>query len=142
MQIKRSAQSGFSLIELLVAITILAIGLLGLADLQITAVKANSQSQTMVTAASIAQGILEEVAAMDSADPLFNAAVDDGVWDTSPVSVQGGGSYNITYDVVTNYQGVTNLCQIIITVESTTTLHDLTGNKKRKVVVSTIKRGT
>jgi type IV pilus assembly protein PilV len=45
MKREKSGQAGFSLIELLVAIVILAVGLLGLAELQVTAIRANSHSQ-------------------------------------------------------------------------------------------------
>jgi type IV pilus modification protein PilV len=142
MHTKLSAQSGFSMVELLVAVLVLAIGLLGLAELQITAIKVNSQSETMLAAAAIAQGIVEEIAAMDSSDPMFNSSVNDAVWDDSPVTVEGGGTYDITYDVATTYQGVTNLCLVTVTVESTSILQNLTGNKTRKVVVSTVKLAT
>lgn len=142
MNTKLSAQSGFSLVELLVAVMILAIGLLGLAKLQVTAIKVNSQSETIMAASTIAQGIIEEIAAMDSSDAMFNSTVTDAVWDDSPITVEGGGTYNITYDVTTTYQGVTNLCMITVTVASTTALQNVAGKKVRTVEVSTIKLAT
>jgi type IV pilus assembly protein PilV len=137
-----SSQSGFSLVELLVAMVILAVGLLGLAELQVTAIKVNSQSETIVAATSIAQGIIEEISAIDSGDAMFNSTVSDVVWDTSPITVEGGGTYNITYDVDTNHAGVTNLCLITVTVESTGALQHVTGRQIRRVVVSTLRRAT
>lgn len=49
---KRSGQSGFTLIEILVAVVILSIGLLGLAGLQVNALR-NDQSAFMRTQATI-----------------------------------------------------------------------------------------
>ncbi len=142
MNTKLSAQSGFSLVELLVAVMILAIGLLGLAKLQVTAIKVNSQSESMMAASTIAQGIIEEIAALDSSDVMFNSTVTDAVWDASPITVEGGGTYDITYNVETGYKGVTNLCMVTVTVKSTTALANVGGNKIRTVVVSTIKVAT
>lgn len=142
MEIERSAQAGFSLVELLVAMVILAVGLLGLAELQVTAVKVNSQSETMLAAATIAQGVIEEIVAMDSDDPIFNANIAGATWTSSPVTVVGGGTYAITYDMTTTYQGVTNLCLITVTVESTTDLMHVGGHRKQRAVVATIKLAT
>ena len=44
MLASENSQSGFSLVELLVAIVVLAICMLGLAQLQITAMRTNSKS--------------------------------------------------------------------------------------------------
>ena len=150
---QRSAQSGFSLVELLIAILILAIGLLGLAELQITATKANSQSETLLAASAIAQQVIEEIAVMDAGDAMFDDAdhvgatddleVNNAPWPgapASPVTVLGGGAYNINYDVVTNFQGVTDLCQVVVRVTSTTSLMNVGANRVRSVTATTIKR--
>lgn len=152
MHEQKSAQSGFSLVELLVAILILAVGLLGLAELQITATRANSQSGAMLAASSFAQMVVEEIATMSSQHPMFADAdndsapndleVSNATWPGSPVTVAGGGTYNITYDVITNFQGVTDLCQIIVRVISTQDLMSVGGNRQRSVTATTIKRST
>jgi len=142
MKREKSGQAGFSLIELLVAVVILAVGLLGLAELQVTAIRANSQSETMLAAATIAQGVIEEIAAMSSDDVIFNADVNGATWTGSPITVEGGGTYDITYDVQTTYQGVTNLCLITVRVVSTGNLMQVGGNRERRAVVTTIKLAT
>ncbi|MDX9708472.1 MAG: type IV pilus modification protein PilV [Trichloromonas sp.] len=145
MKRENSGQAGFSLIELLVAIVILAIGLLGLAELQVTAIRANSQSETMLAAATIAQGVIEEIAAMSRNDPMFSDNTAGEKWERSdspyftPVTVEGGGSYDITYDVETNYEGVENLSFITVRVVSTGNLMQVGGNRARRAVVTTIK---
>lgn len=141
MHEQKSAQSGFSMIELLVAVMILAVGLLGLAELQITATKANAQSDTILAASSLAQQVIEEIAALDSDDALFDAD-SSGVWPGSPVTVEGAGTYGITYTVDWEYMNVTNLCQIRVVVESDKAVMNVTGNKKRRVEATTLKRAT
>lgn len=145
MKREESGQAGFSLIELLVAVVILAVGLLGLAELQVTAIRANSQSETMLAAATIAQGVIEEIASMSRNDPMFSTNAIGEDWERSdspyftPVTVEGGGTYDITYDVVTNYEGVENLSFITVRVVSTGNLMQVGGNRQRRAVVSTIK---
>nr|WP_274522802.1 type IV pilus modification protein PilV [Ectothiorhodospira haloalkaliphila] len=55
----RSAHSGFTLIEVLVAVVVLSIGLIGLASLQGTALKANHSAYMRAQATLIAQEMLD-----------------------------------------------------------------------------------
>lgn len=146
MHEQKSAQSGFSLVELLVAITILSVGLLGLAELQITATKANSQSDSITVANGLAQKVVEEIAAMDADETIFGA--DAGIpagevsqtWTGSPYTIAGAGVYNVTYDVETNLDMVTGLSQITIHVSSAGNVANVTGNRMRSLDVTTFKR--
>jgi type IV pilus assembly protein PilV len=52
---------GFSLIELMIAITILAIGLLGLAGLQATAIHGNLHGNVISQATALAQDAIEQI---------------------------------------------------------------------------------
>lgn len=142
MQKKQSAQAGFSLVELLVAVVILAVGLLGLAELQITATKANAQSDSILAASSLAQQVIEEIAAMDADDPLFDTGVTGAAWDPASVNVDGAGTYDIQYSVALNYQGVTNLCRVTVQVASQQAVMNVLGNRQRVVTATTIKRST
>ena len=56
---KRPRQEGFSLIEVLVALVILAVGLLGLAMFQTTAIKGNAIASKWTVATELAQDRLE-----------------------------------------------------------------------------------
>jgi prepilin-type N-terminal cleavage/methylation domain-containing protein len=137
MPASKKSQSGFTLVELLVAVMILAVGLLGLAQLQVSAIKANSQSATTTAATAIAQRYIERITAMDPADAMFNA---DGTGTFPPVTVEGGGIYNVTWTVETPYESVTNLCKVTIFVESTTDVMGVLGNNKRTATMRTLKR--
>ena len=61
MPVFKNSQSGFSMVEMLVAIVVLAVGLLGLAGLQLTAIKTNAHSHGLMAASSVAQLFLEDV---------------------------------------------------------------------------------
>ena len=56
-----SSQQGFSLIEILVAVLVIAIGLLGVAGMQLIGLKGNQQSFSKNQAAHHAQAILEKM---------------------------------------------------------------------------------
>jgi type IV pilus assembly protein PilV len=134
------------MIELLVAVVILAVGLLGLAQLQVTAIKANSQSATATAAAALAQKIIEEIAAMEADDAMFDAptASPDPTWPGSPYTVAGAGTYDVTYKVETVVpsvgETVTNLYKVSVSVRSSTALGHVLGNRIRLAQASTVKR--
>ncbi|RLB04963.1 MAG: hypothetical protein DRG83_03640 [Deltaproteobacteria bacterium] len=70
---KISNRNGFTLLEVMIAFVILAIGLLGLAALQIVAVKGNAFSSEMTFASMLAQQKLEELKNIDF-DNLTNGS--------------------------------------------------------------------
>ena len=55
------SRSGFTLVEVLVALTIFAIALLGLVSLLTTTIQANAQARRMTAATNLAQDRLEEI---------------------------------------------------------------------------------
>lgn len=62
---KLRSDKGFSLIEMLIAITIFAVGLLAMAQLQTHAIVYNAQAQRHTVATIHAQNIIDELRAMD-----------------------------------------------------------------------------
>lgn len=66
-----SRQQGFTLIEVLVAVVVLAIGLLGLAGLQATAVRSNSSAYMRSQATVLAYDITERMRANRQAAPIY-----------------------------------------------------------------------
>nr|HDO80263.1 prepilin-type N-terminal cleavage/methylation domain-containing protein [Candidatus Bathyarchaeota archaeon] len=70
---------GFSLLEVMIAFVILAIGLLGLAALQVTAIRGNAFSSGMTFATMLAQQKLEELKGLPFTDQkLSPTAAYDG----------------------------------------------------------------
>ena len=141
MVTSKKMQAGFTLIELLVAVVILAIGLLGLVQLQVTAIKTNSQSMTATASKALAQRAVEEFAALPADDPIF-ADGQAGTW-AANVETKGGGTYDVEYSVEQVTAGGNNVSQLFkvtITVTSTTALAGVSGNKERSVTITTLKR--
>jgi prepilin-type N-terminal cleavage/methylation domain-containing protein len=62
-------QSGFTLIEILVAMTVTMIGLAGLMSLYVTTVQGNSRATRAVIASTIAQQTMEELRSLPVAPP-------------------------------------------------------------------------
>jgi type IV pilus assembly protein PilV len=115
---KISNSQGFTLLELLVAMTIFAIGLLSVASMQITALRENANSQGRTVAVSIAAGVLEEIQNWAPNDPRLQNVV--GMDWTFPggdtLQLAGGGTFRATYDVARNYNGVMNIIRIQVNV--------------------------
>jgi type IV pilus assembly protein PilV len=94
-----SEKSGFSLIEVLIALIFLSVGLLAIASLQITSVRGNFFSHNLMQATYVAQDRLEYLKSLPFDDPLLNTG--DHSDDTATVS----GSdvvFNRTYRVAVN----------------------------------------
>ena len=75
-------QSGFTLIEVLVGITILSIGLLGVAKMQISAIRGNYMSSTTSVALNLAQEKMEELSVLSYND----SELDDSNTSNNPAS--------------------------------------------------------
>jgi type IV pilus assembly protein PilV len=140
MRQPKKSQAGFSMVEMLIAVVILAIGLLGLAELQVTAIKANSHSEVIVAAGAIAQREIEKIVAMSESDPFFTA---DSVFTEiagSPVNVSGAGDFRVYRSVDANHLGVPNISMVTVRVQSAGEVLTVFGNRQRTVEVSTLKR--
>lgn len=89
---KLKKESGFTLLEVLVAITIFAVGLLAVAALHTSAIKMNSTSNKLTNLSTLAMDQIEKLSALPYADPALNAGTDKPA--ASPTS-----NYSISYDV-------------------------------------------
>jgi prepilin-type N-terminal cleavage/methylation domain-containing protein len=97
-EVKRSAQDGFTLIEVMVAMMILTVGLLSLAQMMVLATNSNSLSGRMTSASALAKEQMERLKAtpfhIDPTTLTRNPALQDG----GNIDVPGGGGYSQHYD--------------------------------------------
>lgn len=68
-------QKGLTLVEVLVAVTILTIGLLGVALMQVMSITGNTFSKEMEVATGLSQDMMERLKGMDYNDPALRGGV-------------------------------------------------------------------
>ena len=90
-------RKGFTLIEVLVGLIILAVGLLAIAGMLVTSVKGNYFSNHLTQASYVAQDRLEFLKNI----PIDNAALTAGTHPEAPVPI-GGVTFSRSYTVVVN----------------------------------------
>jgi type IV pilus assembly protein PilV len=125
---KVSGEKGFSILEILIAISIFAIGLLAVASLLITASSGNRVGNAYSTATMLAQRQIETLKSADIASPTLVAGVYADL--NNPINENGlnGGIFTRSWTIVGN----TPLSrQISVTV----------AWNNRSVVMSTVTRG-
>jgi type IV pilus assembly protein PilV len=140
-------QSGFTLVEVLVGITILTIGLLGVAKMQMSAIQGNFMSGSTSAALCLAEEKMEELmvtdfnnAALDDSDNGNNSnlssitTVDHEELDVTETGQVGGGMYRRIWNIAAHPSGTEDLptmrsVTVIVTWE----------NDKHRVFLSSIK---
>ena len=110
---KLKKENGFTLLEVLVAITIFAVGLLAVAALHTSAINMNSTSNKMTNLSTLAMDQIEKLSALPYADPALNAGSHEP---TSP-----SANYSISY-TVTETTAVINAITVSITKDITVTV--------------------
>jgi prepilin-type N-terminal cleavage/methylation domain-containing protein len=104
---------GFTLLELLIAVSLLLIGLLAAATMQAIATNSNAYANRISVAAIVGQLVVEDLGSLKKNDPLLNTAVSNVSYDRmfDPVSqsstaattaIVGAGTVSATYDIVPN----------------------------------------
>ena len=79
IEVKKNNQSGFTLLEVLIALFIFAVGILGVNALQLTSVRGNGKSNRITTASDIAADQIETFLSLNYDDPALDD--DDGTGD-------------------------------------------------------------
>ena len=95
-------QRGFTLIEILVAMIILSIGLLGIAGLTVGIIQGNAYSKNVTTATVIAEGRLEDIRRA--------GYVNTGTFSAGPDAVSMGGVSFSRTTSITYYNFINNNC--------------------------------
>jgi len=103
-------QVGFTLIELLIALVIFAVGILGVASMQITSIQGNSKGRQISEASTVAASQLERFIASDYSNLEDGHGTNNGVAgldDLSPsdgaMDTDGDGVSDIFWNVAENY---------------------------------------
>ena len=104
---KLKKENGFTLLEVLIALTIFAVGLLAVAALQTSAIKMNSTSNKLTNLSTLAMDQIEKLSALPYADPAFDPA-------GNPYQ-NTMDNYTVSYSVTPN-SPVPNIMTIQVTV--------------------------
>ena len=91
---KQSREAGFTLLEVIIAISILTVGLLAVASMQTAAIRGNDAAYRVTEGVTWAQDRLEYLLAL----PYDDAALSIGDDQADPMTTPA--DYTITYDVV------------------------------------------
>lgn len=140
MTVSIKNENGFTLVELLIAMTILAFGLISVAGMQMNAIRYNSSANTLTANSALASGILEEILTWPENTPSLNT---NGTynWDfdlatagtQTTTSLTGGGTYTATYTVTVDYDAgsgsIANLTRIVVDVDQ------VDGSQRRVTLV-------
>ena len=103
-------RNGFSLVELLIAITIFAVGLLAVSGMQVT-----SKASSVSVASSLALSVMEEFMVMSSSAAIVTTnQIIPASW-SADRTFAGAGTYEITYTVQTDTP-VSNVARIAVSV--------------------------
>jgi type IV pilus assembly protein PilV len=127
IDMNRDSQRGFTLIEILIAITIFAIGILAVGSMQVAAIKGNSIANDLTEATTLAQDRMEKLIGLPYTDADLldtNGNQDNGLDDTDATADHNDANdrYNIFWNVATNYP--------------------IDNTKKIRVIVTWIYKGT
>lgn len=122
MSTSKIKQKGFTLLELLVAMSILSIGLLGLATMLSTGIGTDRFAHMISVEGSIGSLVVEEITSRSGADPIFLSAVDGGVYDLDPstaatTKVVNNRTYSATYTVAPDTP-VAGISRVVVTITS------------------------
>jgi len=104
-------QQGFTLIEILIAITIFSIGILAVATMQVSAIKGNSFANGLTEAVTLAQDKMEELMSLDYGDnDLLDDIAPNGVAGLAETANADGSNpgqgtnarYNVFWNIADN----------------------------------------
>jgi len=90
-------EKGFSLVEVLIALTVLALGLLAVAQMQITSIRGNAFSSRTTIATTLAQDVIEDLMTLDYDDSELDGG--DHTGEVSDPDETEGTTFTPTWNV-------------------------------------------
>lgn len=139
--IKIKDQYGFTLIEIMIAVTVFAIGILAVAAMQIESVRGNSLASGLTEATMAAQSRMEQLMSLNYNDPILSDADNDGTGGLNDTVSPDGTSqytgttsaiYNVFWNIAVN-SPVNNTKQIRVIVQWTQ------NGRSRTVILNSVK---
>ena len=118
-------QHGFTLLEIMIAIFVFSVGLLGLATMQVSAVRGNNFSDTLTEAANLATDRMEKIMAAG-----YNTVAD--------TDDDGAGGLNDATVATADDQEVQGIYQIFWNVAEDVTVNN---TKTVNIIITWIERG-
>lgn len=112
---KLKKENGFTLIEVLVAITIFAVGLLAVAAMQNSAILMNSSAGKLTNLSTLGMDQIEKLSALPYTDPWLETAGNPLGNDSAGNTHQVSGDYTISWTVIDD-DPVSNTKNITVTV--------------------------
>jgi prepilin-type N-terminal cleavage/methylation domain-containing protein len=94
---RKGREAGFTLLEVIVAISILTFGILAVASMQSAAIRGNQLGYRLTEGSTLAQDRLEFLLSKPYNDPLLNTGTDKADPDPGGTGLPTG--YQLTYDV-------------------------------------------
>ncbi len=106
---ERDSEAGFTLLEVIAAVSILTVGLLAVASMQTAAIQSNDKAYRVTEGTTWAQNRLEYLMALPYDDPLLSLGDDqEDPSKDDPNSPQPPPEYTITYDVAPGPSPITD----------------------------------
>jgi prepilin-type N-terminal cleavage/methylation domain-containing protein len=93
----RTREAGFTLLEIIIAISILTFGILAVASMQTAAIRGNQLGYRLTEGSTLAQDRLEFLISQAYNDPLLNTGNNKADPDPGGTGLPAG--YSLTYDV-------------------------------------------
>ena len=106
--------NGFTLIEALVAVAVMAIVVSGLASMGVTTIQADTQSRRVSAATALAQAKLEELHGLRRSNTAWTVGSHSQTG--LDENAEPGGSYTRQWTVQNNYNGFSKLSRVTVTV--------------------------